>query len=216
MVNELSPICKALIALLSSRTSVMSISDINRELDYADVDAVRAELRMLVRADLIRQGIRTSDSRIVYWFSTAAIDTSDVRDQTLADVGEAAERTLLFFKAASQNVSSDAGDRRYIAIKATAPELLERAAEHMKARAATYDKPAGERSMGATVTAFNVITGRDLAEAEGRLLMQLLKNVRLFQRPGFHADSAEDAVAYTALMGEAKARDAETAGGQNA
>ncbi|NYH13455.1 hypothetical protein [Paraburkholderia bryophila] len=69
--------------------------------------------------------------------------------------------------------------------------------------------------MGATVTAFNAVTGRDLAEAEGWLLMQLLKDVRLFQRPGYHADSAEDAIAYTALMGEAKAREAEAAEGQN-
>ena len=41
------------------------------------------------------------------------------------------------------------------------------------------------------------------------LLLAVLKNVRLFQRPGYHADSAEDAVAYGALLAEAKARELE-------
>lgn len=89
-----------------------------------------------------------------------------------------------------------------------APQLLERAAGHMRDRSATYDQPQGERSMGKTVQAFNVITGRDLSESEGWLLLQLLKDVRLFQRPGYHADSAEDCIAYSALKAEAKAAEA--------
>jgi len=91
----------------------------------------------------------------------------------------------------------------------TAQSILNAAAGHMQARAATYDKPEGERSMGKAVQAFNAITGRDLSEAEGWLLLAVLKNVRLFQRPGYHADSAEDAVAYGALLAEAKAREVE-------
>lgn len=86
-----------------------------------------------------------------------------------------------------------------------APDLLNKAAQHMADRAKTYDKPEGERSMGKTIQAFNTITDKDLTEAEGWLLMQLLKDVRLFQRPGYHADSAEDCIAYSALMAEAKA-----------
>lgn len=89
----------------------------------------------------------------------------------------------------------------------TAPELLERAAGHMRDRAATYDKPEGERSMAQTVAAFNAVTGRNLSEAEGWLLLDILKQVRLFQRPGYHPDSAEDHIAYAALMAEAKARE---------
>ena len=88
-----------------------------------------------------------------------------------------------------------------------ATEILKAAAGHMQDRASTYDKPDGERSMGKAVQAFNAITGRDLSEAEGWLLLAVLKNVRLFQRPGYHADSAEDAVAYGALLAEAKARE---------
>ena len=91
----------------------------------------------------------------------------------------------------------------------TAQSILNAAAGHMQARAATYDKPDGERSMAQTVQAFNAITGRDLSEAEGWLLLQLLKDVRLFQRPGYHADSAEDCIAYAALKAEAKMAEGE-------
>lgn len=110
---------------------------------------------------------------------------------------------------------AQAMDKAIAAVKAaevrmipSAPNLLSKAAAHMQERAATYDKPEGERSMGKTVLAFNAITGRDLSESEGWLLLQLLKDVRLFQRPGYHADSAEDCVAYAALKAEAKAREA--------
>ena len=89
----------------------------------------------------------------------------------------------------------------------TATDYLRRAADIMDERGKQYDKPEGERSMGKAVQAFNSITGRDLSEAEGWLLLAVLKNVRLFQRPGYHADSAEDAVAYGALLAEAKARE---------
>lgn len=82
--------------------------------------------------------------------------------------------------------------------------MLQAAADLMRDRAATYDTPDGERSMGKTVDAFNAVTGRDLSEAEGWLLLQILKDVRMFQRPGYHADSAEDCVAYAALKAEAK------------
>ena len=86
----------------------------------------------------------------------------------------------------------------------SAHEFLQKASAHMVDRASTYDKPEGERSMRNTVIAFNAITGRDLKESEGWLLMLLLKKVRLFTRQGFHKDSAEDAIAYAALLAEAK------------
>lgn len=74
----------------------------------------------------------------------------------------------------------------------------------MEERGKQYDKPEGERSMGKAVAAFNTITDRDLTEAEGWLLLQVLKDVRLWQRPGYHQDSAEDCIAYAALKAEAK------------
>lgn len=91
-------------------------------------------------------------------------------------------------------------------ITPAAPELLGRAAAHMHARSSTYDAPEGERSMGKAVAAFNAITGHALTESEGWLLLQVLKDVRLFTRSEYHADSAEDCIAYAALKAEAKGK----------
>lgn len=84
-----------------------------------------------------------------------------------------------------------------------ATDVLEKAAKHMRDRAATYDKPEGERSMSKTVAAFNAITGKSLSVAEGWQFMAVLKQVRAFQNPAKpHQDSLEDGVAYAALMAE--------------
>ncbi|MBB1614511.1 hypothetical protein A9978_18910 [Pseudomonas sp. UMC65] len=90
-----------------------------------------------------------------------------------------------------------------------AHEFLGKAQALMLERGQQYDKPEGERSMGAAVSAFNTITGQKLTEAEGWLLLQILKDVRQWQNPAYHADSAEDCVAYAALKAEALAGDAQ-------
>src|SRR5690554_7918459 len=84
----------------------------------------------------------------------------------------------------------------------TATDILKAAAGHMQDRAATYDKPEGERSMGATVEAFKAVTGHHLTEEQGWLFMALLKAVRSQQR-ALRMDSYEDGAAYFALAGEA-------------
>lgn len=88
----------------------------------------------------------------------------------------------------------------------TAPDFLRAGLTHMNDRASTYDKPEGERSMGRTVAAFNIITGHQLTEEQGWLLMGLLKMVRS-QQGDFKADHYEDEAAYSALRGESAARD---------
>lgn len=85
----------------------------------------------------------------------------------------------------------------------SAVDILNKAAGHMQDRASTYDKPEGERSMAQTVAIFNLYHGTELTEAQGWHLLQILKDVRLFTRAGYHADSAEDCVAYAALKAEA-------------
>ena len=88
----------------------------------------------------------------------------------------------------------------------TASEINESAMKHIRDRASTYDQPQGERSMGKTVRAFNAITGRDLTESEGWLLLQVLKDVRQWQNPNeYHQDSGEDCIAYAALKAESLA-----------
>lgn len=99
--------------------------------------------------------------------------------------------------------------QRATTVPPTAPALLAAARGHLLDRAATYDKPEGERSMAATVAAFNAQTGRDLAESEGWLLMVNLKIVRDRQRPAAHRDSCEDLVAYGALYGESRLNNSE-------
>src|SRR5690606_18894928 len=88
----------------------------------------------------------------------------------------------------------------------TANEILQAAAGHMQDRAATYDKPEGERSMGATVEAFKAVTGHQLTEEQGWLFMALLKAVRS-QQGDLRMDSYEDGAAYFSLAGESAARD---------
>ena len=85
-----------------------------------------------------------------------------------------------------------------------AQDLLHRAASLMDERGKQYDQPSGERSMLAAVTAFNAIAGYHLTEADGFLLMALLKMVRDQQRETPHRDSIEDLVAYASLYGEAR------------
>jgi hypothetical protein len=85
-----------------------------------------------------------------------------------------------------------------------ASKIVEQALKHMRDRAATYDRPDGERSIGATVEAFNAVTGDGLMNTEERgwLFMLLLKAVRS-QQGDYRADSYEDGAAYFGLMGEA-------------
>lgn len=84
----------------------------------------------------------------------------------------------------------------------TAADFLRAGLKHKEDRAKTYDKPEGERSMRATVHAFQQITGIHISEEQGWLLMAILKAVRS-QQGGYRADSYEDGAAYFALAGEA-------------
>lgn len=99
-------------------------------------------------------------------------------------------------------------------MKKTAATILGAAANHMDDRARMYDKPEGERSMGATVAAFNAITGHDLTEEQGWLFMEVLKKVRS-QQGEYRADNYEDAAAYAALRGECASRDRQQGNGES-
>jgi hypothetical protein len=92
-------------------------------------------------------------------------------------------------------------------LMADAIDYLDIAASIMRERGATYDSPQGERSMAATVAAFNAITGHKLTEQEGWHFMAVLKMVRQHQKAEFHTDSAIDGVAYLALAAEAGERE---------
>ncbi len=94
MVNDLSPICKALVQLFARVAVVRTIDDIEAALPDADRVALRADLQMLVRAEVVRQAIRTADERLVYWLAGAPIESFPgtlfhypPQQVTLADVG---------------------------------------------------------------------------------------------------------------------------------
>lgn len=87
----------------------------------------------------------------------------------------------------------------------TAPQILNRAAEHMNARAAARDLPEGERSMARAVGAFNFLTGHTLSVRDGWLFMATLKAARACTTPTGLPDDYEDGAAYFALAGEAAA-----------
>lgn len=82
-----------------------------------------------------------------------------------------------------------------------ANEILTKAASEMSDRAETYDKPEGERSMGATVRAFEAVSGVTMTEEQGWLFMAILKAVRS-QQGALRMDSYVDGAAYFALAGE--------------
>lgn len=85
----------------------------------------------------------------------------------------------------------------------TANSFLLAASRTMIERGEQYDKSTGERSMAACVAAFNAVTGKDLSESEGWLIMLLLKMVRQWQNPAVpHEDSLMDGVAYASLLAE--------------
>lgn len=88
----------------------------------------------------------------------------------------------------------------------TASDFLNDAAALLTERGKTYDQEGGERSMGKCVTAFNAICGQDLSEAEGWLLLQVLKDVRQWSKAEAHEDSSADCVSYSALKAESVAR----------
>ena len=85
----------------------------------------------------------------------------------------------------------------------TADKYLDKAKETINNRGKEYDKEQ-ERSMGKCIQAFNIITGKNLTESEGWLLLQILKDVRQWTCNSHHEDSAIDCIAYAALKAESQ------------
>lgn len=84
----------------------------------------------------------------------------------------------------------------------SATDILERAAALIRERASQRDRQGGERSMAATVAAFNAIHGTALSEVQGWHFMELLKMSRS-AGGRYIADDYDDKVAYAALAAEA-------------
>lgn len=87
----------------------------------------------------------------------------------------------------------------------TAAAILDAASQHLQTRGKLRDKPEGERSMLATVTAFNALTGHTLSERDGWLFMVTVKAARACATPTGIPDDYQDGAAYFALAGESAA-----------
>lgn len=85
---------------------------------------------------------------------------------------------------------------------ARAADLINEARRLLTARGEQRDKPSGERSMKATVNAFNALFGTALTETQGWQFMELLK---ISRSTGGRVvrDDYVDGSAYAALAGEA-------------
>lgn len=112
------------------------------------------------------------------------------------------DETVQFFNEEAAKLGLKETGKKY----KSAADFLNAALSHMQDRATTYDKPQGERSMGNTIAAFNIITGHQLTEEQGWLLMGLLKMVRS-QQGNYKADNYEDEAAYAGLRGECAERE---------
>lgn len=92
-------------------------------------------------------------------------------------------------------------------MKPTAATWLRQAAETIETRSAERDKPTGERSMYATVSAFNALYAKNIvargymSETEGWEFMSLLKKARSAGGK-LTADDYLDDIAYSALAAE--------------
>lgn len=87
-------------------------------------------------------------------------------------------------------------------VPATAAAILDAASNHLQTRGKLRDKPQGERSMQATVTAFNALTGHKLSERDGWLFMVAVKAARACATEKGIPDDYQDGAAYFALAGE--------------
>ena len=86
----------------------------------------------------------------------------------------------------------------------TAPQLLDEASGLLTQRGKQYDQEGGERSMKRAVEALNALTGAQLSESQGWLLMMLIKLVRDSKKAQCHPDSLVDLVAYASLYSESR------------
>lgn len=97
MVNDLSPICKALISLFATQNEALTIRTIEQQLPHADKVVMHDTLQMLVRCDVVRVALRrvrySNERDLVYWLAGNDVGTFDGTrlhyppDATMADVG---------------------------------------------------------------------------------------------------------------------------------
>ena len=151
--------------------------------------------------DIVRRKVMKEDSGWVAIitevgkkpYDALVVDSCDIQNLTLVGVPKH-KWTPAYFELVRRNMPST-----------SAHGILQNAAAEMLDRAASRDTPAGERSMGRCVKAFNAMFGTELTETQGWQFMELLKMARSVGGE-FRLDDFTDGVAYAALAGESEAR----------
>lgn len=97
MVNDLSPICKALIGLFATQNEPLTFCTVEQQLPHADKLVMQDTLQMLVRSDVVRVALRrvrySNERDLVYWLAGNDVGTFDGTrlhyppDATMADAG---------------------------------------------------------------------------------------------------------------------------------
>lgn len=143
-------------------------------------------------------------------FGYDEVSTSLLLDSSELNAIKSKEELLAWYKTASEEYKKMAAvyvPPSTVLIDFSKPrnanQIADAALSHIKDRASIYDSPEGERSALRTAKAFQAITGKHLTEAEVFLILQILKDVRQWQKQDYHQDSAEDAIAYAVLKAEA-------------
>ena len=85
-------------------------------------------------------------------------------------------------------------------------DILNQSKNTLIARGQEYDQPQGERSMARIVAVFNAHHDTQLTEEQGWHFMQIVKDVRFFNKDTYHHDSVVDGVNYAALRGECRSQ----------
>jgi hypothetical protein len=97
MVNDLSPICKALIGLFATQKEPITLCTVEQQLPHADKAVMHDTLQMLARSDVVSVALRrvrySNEQELVYWLAGNDVGTFDGTrlhyppDATMADVG---------------------------------------------------------------------------------------------------------------------------------
>jgi hypothetical protein len=87
-------------------------------------------------------------------------------------------------------------------VKMTSVDFLNACKRIQEERGSEYEVEGGERSFGKVAISFNATTGKDLSAAHIALILQILKDVRMFSKDNYHHDSVVDCISYASLKAE--------------
>lgn len=129
---------------------------------------------------------------------TVSKEEFETHQQSARDEQAMKDAQMAAIKAAGNGATND--DRH------DATSLMAAGIVKINQRAITHDKGDGERSMAATVEAFNALTGCDLNESEGWVFLMVSKMAIGCQGGPFNPKTYSDLASFAGLTGECEAK----------